>query len=400
MDGQLWSVAVLLSRLMGDAAVSATAAAMARQCVPDSQPLHTLLLMLGGASPEQALHAAVASAEGGPSPPVEPAAASGAAAPAQQPGMFNPLVAAATPRAVSRGDAWRRHLAVIAANRTPGDEAAVLLLGGRLLAAGRLLPAQVCFALAGAPLQPFDVAADAAAAAAATAFPAHPGAMPPGAAAQLPAGAGGSPTKRPPPTATLVLLGADVAARPRACTHLPAVLASEVYTWCRTVGERGLLLLCCFARPVPCLAWRTAACSRLLCLPSPPHTPRAANPGLAPQFLCVLPYKLVHAAALADLGLIPQAVAYCQALGSTLQVGGCVAGRVPVWRFGRSSKPTSPLHLLTHSHRTAGPPPPTLQSLGGKLPPALLICRATASDLNERLTQYAAVSSSGGTVVL
>jgi hypothetical protein len=61
----------------------------------------------------------------------------------------------------------------------------------------------------------------------------------------------------------------------------------------------------------------------------------------------VVPYKLLHAVALAELGLLPQAAAYFASITATLQ------------------------------------------SLG-KLPPGLLVCRAAAADLKEQLQQYAA----------
>ncbi|PRW60649.1 alpha-amylase [Chlorella sorokiniana] len=104
-----------------------------------------------------------------------------------------------------------------------------------------------------------------------------------------------------------VLLGVDAAAQPRACAHFSAILATEVYTWSRTVG----------------------------------------NTALSGQYLPVVPYKLLHAYALAELGLVQQAAAYCQSMERTLQ------------------------------------------ALGNKVPPGLLVCRAVAADLRDRLQQYA-----------
>lgn len=200
LDSQLWPVALLLSRLLGEAASAAAAAAMAEQCIAEGSPLQSLLLLLGGASPERPLAAAAAAAPaaGGPSGPPYPAADSSW----PQSGVFRP--AASSPAGAA---SWRRHLAVIAANRTPGDEAAMLTLGRQLLAAGQLLPAHICFVLAGALLQPWDVVAGA-------------------------AGSAGAEPSGPP----LVLLGADVA-NPRRCSRLDCILPTEVFTWSRTVGE-------------------------------------------------------------------------------------------------------------------------------------------------------------------
>lgn len=218
VDGQLWAIALLLSRLLGEAATAGTAGAMVQQCVAQQAPLQTLLLLLGGASAEQPLAAAAAAA-------VEAAAPAAEAPPATawqtQPGMFNPAAAsAAAPGAGGSNDptAWRRHLAVMAANRTPGDEAAMLSLGSQLLAAGQLLPAHVAFMLAGSLLQPWDLAAA-------------------GNASGAPAAAAAEAGKPASPAQPLVLLGTDAAVRPRACAQLPAILATEVYTWSRTVGE-------------------------------------------------------------------------------------------------------------------------------------------------------------------
>lgn len=222
MDGQLWGIALLLSRLLGDAAVAGTASAMAQQCVAQAAPLQTLLLLLGGAPAEQPLAAAAAAAIEAAAPPSE---APPPAAWQSQPGMFNPAAAAAAGVHGSGSDptAWRRHLAVLAANRTPGDEAAMLALGGQLLAQGQLLPAHTAFVLAGALLQPWDLAAAGASAASPGAPPAAPAA----------------PAKPAAPVPPLVLLGADAVAAPRVCAQLGAILATEVFTWSRTVGERG-----------------------------------------------------------------------------------------------------------------------------------------------------------------
>ena len=58
---------------------------------------------------------------------------------------------------------------------------------------------------------------------------------------------------------------------------------------------------------------RPASCLGLPALP-------AGNTALSGQYLPVVPYKLLHAYALAELGLVQQAMAYCSSMNSTLQV--------------------------------------------------------------------------------
>ena len=330
-EAQLWPVALLLARLLGDAAIAATAAAMAEQSVAEGAPLQTLLLLLGGAPADGALTAAAQAAAAGPAAAAAPAAA----ALWQQPGVFNPAAVAASATASSSGDAWRQHLAVIAANRTPGDEAAMLVLGSALFAAGRLLPAHTCCVLAGALLQPWDLAAAAAADA-------------PAAGQAAPPMVGSKVAPAAPP---LVLLGVDAMAQPRSLAQLPRILQTEVFTWSRTVGERG-----------PGQGVQAPACNRVggmrvvqvqsepqlqatpharflagrprytHCYSHPPATP-PGNTSLSGQYLPVVPYKLLHAAALAELG------AYLAAMNATLQVvvvgwGGGGAGGDAGWFDG------------------------------------------------------------------
>jgi len=164
----------------------------------------------------------------------------------QAPGVFNPAAATASGAFCSGSSSgggggsasWRRHLAVIAANRTPGDETAMLQLGSQLLAAGRVLPAHICFVLAGALLQPWDLAAATAAGAAGSSSPGPAGQMLP----PVPAPGGGAASSRSASAAAaqgppLVLLGADAVCRPRCCAQLGHILQTEVFTWSRTVGE-------------------------------------------------------------------------------------------------------------------------------------------------------------------
>jgi hypothetical protein len=219
--------------------------------VAASSPLQTLLLLLGGASPEAPLAAAAAAAvDGAGAVPSLPSAPGAAASGSQVPAVFRPAAVSGVP-----APAWRQHLAMLAANRTPGDAAALLLLAGRLLAAGQVLPAHLAFILAGSFPQPWDLAVAAATAPApagsAPGQASSPSRTPAPALLAAAAQPGGSPGSNPgsaaaPAAATppLVLLGADVAGRPRSLAQLPHVLATEVYAWARTAGECLRASLC------------------------------------------------------------------------------------------------------------------------------------------------------------
>ena len=155
---------------MGDAAFAETAAAMAAGLGPPGAPLRTLALVLAG-RPDAALPAPAAGgaiANGHPAPGTRPAAGHPAhAAPADEPrsggsGGALSLFGLGKPRAGSAGggdaagsdragqglhappgapeapdagavlDGWRANLAILAANRSPGDEGVLARLGDAL----------------------------------------------------------------------------------------------------------------------------------------------------------------------------------------------------------------------------------------------------------------------------
>jgi hypothetical protein len=62
-------------------------------------------------------------------------------------------------------------------------------------------------------------------------------------------------------------------------------------------------------------------CGAVLPPPSSAATPLPA--GQPSPFLCLAPFSLLHALSLAELGLLPGAAAYSQALAATLQVIPC-----------------------------------------------------------------------------
>ena len=106
----MWGPALLLARSCGDKAFTETAATMAEGSVTAGSPLHTLTLLLSG-KPD-AVHA-------------EPAAA-----PAEQ--SSSPFAQAIQSRSAALLSQWQGSLAIMAANRVAGDEAAMVKLGDRL----------------------------------------------------------------------------------------------------------------------------------------------------------------------------------------------------------------------------------------------------------------------------
>ena len=112
--GKLWGPALLLARTCSDKAFTETAAAMAEGSTTAGTPLHTLALLMSGKS--DAVHAGHA----------EPAALSGA----EQ--SSSPFAQAVQSRSAALLSQWQGNLAIMAANRVAGDEAAMVKLGDRL----------------------------------------------------------------------------------------------------------------------------------------------------------------------------------------------------------------------------------------------------------------------------
>lgn len=67
----------------------------------------------------------------------------------------------------------------------------------------------------------------------------------------------------------------------------------------------------------------------------------AGNTSLSGQYLPVVPYKLLHAYALAELGLVQQAAAYCQSMERTMQVRRSGCGVQPRQPSAAVSKPAA-----------------------------------------------------------
>jgi hypothetical protein len=179
MDGQLWPVALLLAQGGGEAQPGQVAAAMADALLAPTSPLHTYSLLLagrgdlaarlgegaggpvgspggrrssaaGGGAATYASEFTGAGGWGGPPPTGMPLPGAGAppfpGAPGAVPPPGGPFQPA--PRRASEGAAgvagggggglhdWRQHLAIVAANRTPGDVDVLLRIGDRLWAEG------------------------------------------------------------------------------------------------------------------------------------------------------------------------------------------------------------------------------------------------------------------------
>ena len=118
--GNLWGPALLLARHCSEKAFLETAAAMAEGSTTMGSPLHTLTLLMSGQA--DAVHAVPA--EPGPdSNPKQQAASVQYGSPYAQP------VQSGADGMLSQ---WRGNLAIMAANRVAGEEAAMVKLGDRL----------------------------------------------------------------------------------------------------------------------------------------------------------------------------------------------------------------------------------------------------------------------------
>jgi hypothetical protein len=170
VDAQLWPLALLLAQGMGERKAGEVAAAMAWGLLRPGAPLRTFALLLAGRADlaaelgGAAAAAAAGAAAGGAAPVfvrspygIPPPAPFGAAPPPgmnayqQQPHAVAAFPAAAPaplqPAFPSGGGAggaassgglhdWREHVAIVAANRTPGDVEVLVRLGDRLWSEG------------------------------------------------------------------------------------------------------------------------------------------------------------------------------------------------------------------------------------------------------------------------
>ncbi len=118
--GKLWGPALLLARHCSEKAFLETAAAMAEGSTAMGSPLHTLTLLMSGKA--DAVHAVPA----GPGPDSN---SKQQAASVQFGSPFAQPVQSEAGGVLSQ---WRGNLAIMAANRVAGEEAAMVKLGDRL----------------------------------------------------------------------------------------------------------------------------------------------------------------------------------------------------------------------------------------------------------------------------
>jgi len=123
--GKLWGPALLLARHCSDKAFLETAAAMAEGSTTMGSPLHTLTLLMSGKA--DAVHAVPA--EPGSDSNSKQQAGGAAVASVQYGSPFAQPVQTDAGGVLSQ---WRGNLAIIAANRVAGEEAAMVKLGDRL----------------------------------------------------------------------------------------------------------------------------------------------------------------------------------------------------------------------------------------------------------------------------
>ena len=118
--GKLWGPALLLARHCSDKAFLETAAAMAEGTTTTGSPLHTLTLLMSGKA--DAVHAV----------PAEPGPDSNSKQQAASVQYGSPFAQPVPSEADAVLSQWRGNMAIMAANRVAGEEAAMVKLGDRL----------------------------------------------------------------------------------------------------------------------------------------------------------------------------------------------------------------------------------------------------------------------------
>jgi len=120
VGGKLWGPALLLARHCSEKAFLETAAAMAEGSTTMGSPLHTLTLLMSGKA--DAVHAV----------PAEPGPDSNSKLQAASVQYGSPFAQPVQSEADGVLSQWRGNLAIMAANRVAGEEAAMVKLGDRL----------------------------------------------------------------------------------------------------------------------------------------------------------------------------------------------------------------------------------------------------------------------------
>ena len=163
----LWAHAMLLARHMGEQHFAATAAAMARAACTPGSPLHTLEVMFAGV-PQDLIGGGAGGIGVGQKVGGHSRTGSFGAAAASLVGVGDSSFGENAGPGTAGGDVrtllprWRENLAILAANRAPGDARVMGALGDALWSAssgpdgtGGVFAAHAAYALAGATPQPF-----------------------------------------------------------------------------------------------------------------------------------------------------------------------------------------------------------------------------------------------------
>ncbi|XP_024532336.1 protein transport protein SEC16B homolog isoform X1 [Selaginella moellendorffii] len=186
-DGQLWGCALLMARQLGEKFYTDTIAEMAQRQFQPGFPLRTLTLLYAGQ------HAGVF---------VGNTNLSNVTALQPQPVPASAVDGATQDAVEGMLEEWQENLAIMAANRTNGDERVIMHLGDCLWRhRDEICGAHICYLVANASFEPFS------------------------------------------PSARLCLIGADHCKYPRTYASPEAIQRMEVYEFARVTGNSQFILL-------------------------------------------------------------------------------------------------------------------------------------------------------------
>ncbi|EFJ05488.1 hypothetical protein SELMODRAFT_431527 [Selaginella moellendorffii] len=186
-DGQLWGCALLMARQLGEKFYTDTIAEMAQRQFQPGFPLWTLTLLYAGQ------HAGVF---------VGNTNLSNVTALQPQPVPASAVDGATQDAVEGMLEEWQENLAIMAANRTNGDERVIMHLGDCLWRhRDEICGAHICYLVANASFEPFS------------------------------------------PSARLCLIGADHCKYPRTYTSPEAIQQMEVYEFARVTSNSQFILL-------------------------------------------------------------------------------------------------------------------------------------------------------------
>eukprot|EP00898_Chlorokybus_atmophyticus_P003135 jgi/Chlat1/3822/Chrsp26S04053 len=191
VEGQLWGTALILARHLGDKVFADTCAEVATRSFFPGVPMQTLHFLLAGRPAD------IFQADGQHH-------TSGSTLAGQQhsgSSAFGGFQAAISPGTNLLAN-WHEHLAIMAANRTPGDDAVIMYLGDRLWGVlGEVEAAHLCYLVAERPPEQFS------------------------------------------PTARMCLIGADHKSSPRTYATPEAIMRTEIFEHALAAGNSQFVLL-------------------------------------------------------------------------------------------------------------------------------------------------------------